>query len=129
MNGYNVGPGDKAEIIGSVLGPEGLSVKRIVRVHANHPSGGEYKNEFDEKYSNAANDLNDPRHYCPPSPYEKEHTVWGKIWPVTCINGGTFSDTNGTLHTCIDVPDQFLRKIIETDTDQSVERSQELKVD
>ncbi len=125
---YNVKPGDKAEIIGSVLGPSAPSIGRIVRVHANHP-GGEYRNEMDEKYCNAANDLNDPKHYCPPSPYEKEHTVWGKIWPVSCINGGTFSDINGNIHNCIDVPDQFLRKIIETDTDSSKETTKELETE
>ena len=127
--GYNVHPGVKAEIIGSVLGPDAPSIGRIVRVHANHVSGGEYKNAFDEKYSEHMNGLNDPKHYCPPSPYEKEHTVWGKIWPVTCIKNGTFSDTNGTLHTCIDVPDQFLRKVLETDTDTTTTTKRELEVD
>lgn len=105
---YNVKPGDTAEIINSSNGPKGLSVGRRVNVHSHAPDKG----DFDNAYSDAANSLNDPLHYCPPSPYEKEHTVLGKIWPVTCINGGTFaSEHGGTGLQYIDVADRWLRKI------------------
>lgn len=104
----NVRPGDKAIIIGSVSGPNGLSIGRRVLVHADSPSKGDYDNQYVDHF----NDLNDPRHYCPPSPYEKEHTVWGKIWPVTCLNGKPFATEMGGLVQYVDVPDQFLRKLL-----------------
>lgn len=103
----NVKPGDIAIIIMSANGEKGASVGRKVRVHADAPKG-----DFDSSYSDQWNGLNDPKHYCPPSPYEKEHTTLGKIWPVTCINGGTFmSEHGGTGLRFIDVPDRWLRKI------------------
>lgn len=108
---YNVKPGDKAIIVNSANGPSGLSVGRRVRVHANAPTD---KGEFDAKWSDAANSLNDPFHYCPPTPYEKEHTKLGKIWPVTCINGGTFASEHGGVGLAyVDVPDKWLQKIEE----------------
>lgn len=107
---YNVKPGDKAVIIGSINGPKGLSVGRNVRVLADSPVRSP---DWDAKWSDANNARNDPQHYCPPSPYEKEHTKWGKIWPVVCLNGGTFADDNGGVHQYIDVPDQFLRKLVD----------------
>ena len=108
---YNVKPGDKAIIIDSVNGLNGLSVGRKVLVHANAPDKGDYDNQ----YSDAANGLNDPHHYCPPSPYEKEHTLHGKIWPVTCLNGKPFATDMGSLVQYVDVPDKFLRKMLETE--------------
>lgn len=103
----NVRPGDIAVITNSANGPSGASVGRKVLVHADAPKG-----EFDSQYSDAYNELNDPRHYCPPSPYEKEHTTLGKIWPVTCINGGSFMSEHGCIGLqFIDVPDRWLRKI------------------
>lgn len=105
----NVRPGDIAIIINSANGPGGASVNRKVRVHSDAPKG-----DYDARYSDAYNELNDPRHYCPPSPYEKHHSVLGKIWPVTCINGGTFmSEHGGTGLAFIDVPDDWLRKVVE----------------
>lgn len=104
---YNVKPGDVAIIIDSAVGTEGSSVGRKVRVHADAPKG-----DFDAKYSDKHNDLNDPFHYCPPSPYEKEHTKLGKIWPVSCINGGTFMSEHGGFNMpFIDVADRWLRKV------------------
>lgn len=105
---YNVRPGDIAVIINSANGPNGASVGRRVRVHADAPVANP---EFDAQYSDQFNALNDPKHYCPPSPYEKEHTTLGKIWPVSCINGGTFMSEHGaTGRAYIDVPDRWLRK-------------------
>lgn len=106
--GYNVKPGDTAEIIDSVNGPEGPSVGRRVLVHADAPRGNA---EADDAYVDAANALGDPRHYCPSSPYEKEHTVYGKIWPVTDVTGKPFADMNGNLRDYGEVPDRWLRKI------------------
>lgn len=104
---YNVKPGDTAVIINSANGPSGASVGRRVRVHAHAPKG-----DFDAQYADRFNELNDPKHYCPPSPYEKEHTTLGKIWPVSCINGGTFmSEHGGAGLAFIDVPDRWLQKI------------------
>lgn len=105
----NVRPGDIAIIINSANGPKGASVGRKVRVHADAPKG-----DYDTTYSDQWNTLNDPHHYCPPSPYEKRHTILGQIWPVTCINGGTFmSEHGGTGLAFIDVPDDWLRKVVE----------------
>ncbi len=127
---YNVKPGDKAVIIDSVNGKNGPSVGRIVLVHANNPEHPEYSSEHDEKYSESANNLNDPKHYCPPSRYEKEHTVHGKIWPVTCVKGQPFvNNVNGALMNVIDVPDKFLKKIIEDKDDSSINEKKELEVD
>lgn len=110
---YNVKPGDKAVIINSVNGLKGLSVGRKVLVHANVPVEN---SEFDNAYCDQFNALNDPNHYCPPSPYERPHSELGKIWPVTCLEGKPFADNNGSLRKYIDVPDQFLRKILDTTT-------------
>lgn len=126
----NVKPGDEAVIIESALGKNGLSVGRRVKVHADNPENpGAGRSEYDAKYADANNGLNDPKHYCPPSPYEKHHTVHGQIWPVTCINGGTFPDVNGGVHNVIDVPDKWLRKVTKTDTGQTQQAADELKVD
>lgn len=119
---YNVKPGDKAIIIDSVNGLKGLSVGRKVLVHANAPDKGDFDNDYADQY----NKLNDPKHYCPPSPYEKEHTVHGKIWPVTCINGKPFATDMGGLVEYVDVPDKFLRKLLETELPSSVTTSKEL---
>ena len=112
---YNVKPGDKAIITDSVNGLKGLSVNRMVMVHANAPDKGDIDNQF----SDANNALNDPHHYCPPSPYEKEHTVHGKIWPVTCLKGKPFATDMGILVEYVDVPDKFLRKLLDTELPQS----------
>jgi len=122
---YNVKPGDKAVIIGSVNGPNGLSVGRHVLVHANAPSKG----DFDDKYSDKYNALNDPCHYCPPTPYEKEHTVWGKIWPVTDLKGGTFATEMGHLVHFVDVPDRFLRRLVEEESKISTTTSESDAID
>ena len=105
---YNVKPGDHAEIVDSIHGPNGASVGRRVLVHADAPLGNA---ESDRAYVDAANALNDPHHYCPPSPYEKEHTGYGKIWPVTDLTGKPFADVNGNLREYGEVPDRWLRKI------------------
>ncbi len=104
--GY-IKPGDKCIIVNSANGPSGNSVGRKVLVHSDAPKG-----EYDEQYSDKWNTLNDPHHYCPPSPYEKEHSTLGKIWPVTCLNGGTFMSEHGGFGLkYIDVPEKWLRKI------------------
>lgn len=104
----NVKPGDVAVIINSANGPMGNSVGRQVRVHADAPKG-----DYDAKYADTYNTLNDPHHYCPPSPYEKQHTTLGQIWPVTCMAGGTFmSEHGGAGLAFIDVPDDWLRKVV-----------------
>ena len=115
---YNVKPGDRAEIINSINGLTGPSVGRIVMVFANAPDKG----DFDATYSDNANALNDPHHYCPPSPYEKEHTVLGKIWPVQCIQGQPIVSEYGAAGDWIDVPDQFLRRLLPDAPDQAIER-------
>lgn len=112
---YNVKPGDKAVIINSVNGLKGLSVGRKVLVHADAPRENE---DFDNQYVDKWNALNDPNHYCPVSPYERPHSELGKIWPVTCLEGKPFADNNGALRKFIDVPDQFLRKLVDTNTKQ-----------
>jgi len=106
---YNVKPGDKAVVIGSVNGDKGLSVGRKVLVHADSPND---RGDYDSQYVDQSNDLQDPRHYCPPSPYEKEHTVWGKIWPVTSLDGKPFATDMGSLVQFVDIPDRFLRKLL-----------------
>lgn len=103
---YNVKPGDHAKIINSANGEKGSSVGRIVRVHADRPHHG----EMDAQYADAANALNDPFHYCPPSPYEKEHTSLGKIWPVESIDGKPFVTEHGGQGMFADVPDRWLVK-------------------
>lgn len=105
---YNVRPGDEAIITNSVHGEKGLSVGRRVRVHADAPLGNA---SGDDAYVDRANALNDPKHYCPPSPYEKEHTVLGKIWPVTDITGKPFTDINGNTREFGEVLDRWLQKI------------------
>ena len=122
---YNVRPGDKAVITGSINGPKGLSVGRKVLVHADAPAKGDY----DAKYSDANNERNDPKHYCPPSPYEKEHTTWGKIWPVTCLDGKPFATDMGGLVQFVDVPDQFLRKLLDTELPAKKETAKTLDMD
>lgn len=122
---YNVRPGDKAVITGSINGPKGLSVGRKVLVQADAPAKGDY----DDKYSDAFNGMNDPKHYCPPSPYEKEHTKWGKIWPVTCLDGKPFATDMGGLVQFVDVPDQFLRKLLDTELPAKKETAKELDAD
>lgn len=122
---YNVRPGDRAIIVDSVNGKAGLSVGRKVLVHADAPAKGDYDNQ----YSDAFNSLNDPKHYCPPSPYEKEHTVLGKIWPVTCLDGKPFATDMGGLVQYVDVPDQFLRKILPDEPHQATTENRELATD
>lgn len=124
---YNVKPGDVAIIIDSAHGKNGRSVGRKVRVHSNNPEHSEYVSDSDRKWSEMHNDLNNPYHYCPPSPYEKEHTVLGKIWPVTCINGGSFTDFNGQNKMCVDVADRWLRKVEEVDGENSNTEKKELE--
>jgi hypothetical protein len=119
---YNVRPGDRAVIIDSVNGKRGLSVGRKVMVHADAPAKG----DFDAKYSDHYNGLNDPVHYCPPSPYEKEHTVHGKIWPVTCLDGKPFANEMGGLVQYVDVPDKFLRKLPDVEPVATTDHSEEL---
>ena len=100
-------PGDLCVIINSANGLNGASVGRKVIVHADAPKG-----EYDSTYSDNWNKLNDPNHYCPPSPYEKKHSTLGQIWPVTCAAGGTFmSEHGGTNLQYIDVAESWLRKI------------------
>lgn len=130
MTTYNVKPGDKAEIIYSALGPKGPSVGRIVRIHANNPEFEESESKSEENWAEMHNNLNDPFHYCPPSRYEKEHTVLGKIWPVTDINGQPFIDVRtGESRNVIDVPDKWLRKIVDTPETKSVTDKKELEID
>jgi hypothetical protein len=120
---YNVKPGDKAIVIDSVNGVKGLSVGLKVRVHANAPDKG----DFDNQFSDANNALNDPHHYCPPSPYEKEHTVLGKIWPVTRIDGKPVATDMGMLAEYVDIPDRFLRKLLDTELPASTTTSTTLE--
>ena len=105
---YNVKPGDTAIITNSLSGPNGPSVGRRVKVHADAPRGNA---DADQSYSDQMNALNDPQHYCPPSPYEKEHSQLGKIWPVTGENGLPFTDANGNVRGFVDVPDQWLQRV------------------
>lgn len=119
---YNVKPGDRAVIVGSVSGPTGPSVGRQVLVHANAPDKGDY----DSRYSDEWNTLNDPHHYCPPTPYEKEHTEWGKVWPVTGLDGKPFATEMGALVHHVDVPDRFLRRLLPDEPHQFDERTAEL---
>lgn len=70
------------------------------------------RGDYDGQYVDQFNNLHDPRHYCPPSPYEKEHTVWGKIWPVTGLDGRPFATDMGSLVQFVDIPDRFLRKLL-----------------
>ena len=105
---YNVRPGIDAVITNSLSGEKGPSVGHRVRVHADAPVNNP---AADAEYSDQFNALNDPHHYCPPSPYEKEHTVLDKIWPVTRLNGKPFADQHGNLREYIDVPDQWLRPV------------------
>lgn len=119
---YNVKPGDRAVIVGSVSGPTGPSVGRQVRVHVDAPGKGDY----DSRYSDEWNARNDPHHYCPPSPYEKEHTEWGKIWPVTGLDGKPFATEMGALVHHVDVPDRFLCKLPDDEPSQRVEDAIEL---
>lgn len=105
----SIKPGDKCKIINSVNGPSGLSVGRTVIVRS-----FEAKSEYDEQYAEKWNQLNDPFHYCPPTPYEKMHSTLGQIWPVSCVNGGTFVSEHGGIGLkIIDVPEIWLRKIDE----------------
>lgn len=106
---YNVKPGDRAVIINSVNGKAGPSVGRVVMVHADAPLGN---SATDNEYVDRHNALNDPLHYCPPSPYEKEHTVLGKIWPVTDVTGKPFMDNNGNIREFGEVPDRWLEKVL-----------------
>lgn len=125
----NVKPGDKAVIVYSARGKNGKTVGREVMVHAynpENPNGG--RNTGDEGWVNMHNNLNDPRHYCPDTPYEKHHTLYGLIWPCTCLHGGTFEDVNGQQQNVIDVADAWLRKIEETKDTKTTEESSELKV-
>ena len=121
----NVKPGDIAVIINSANGPKGTSVGRKVRVHANAPSE---LGSSDDQWVDQHNALNDPYHYCPPTPYEKEHTVLGKIWPVTCINGGTFHNDRGQVVQYTDVPDRWLRKEVPPKSNDATSTSKELDI-
>lgn len=106
---YNVKPGDHAIITNSVHGKDGPSVGRRVLVHADAPLGN---SEADNAYVDTNNARNDPHHYCPPSPYEKEHTQLGKIWPVTDLAGKPFTDVNGNTRQFGEVPDRWLEKAL-----------------
>lgn len=125
MKAYNVRPGDRAEIINSVNGLRGPSVGRRVRVYADSPA----KSEYDAAYAERNNVRNDPHHYCPPSPYEKEHTVMGKIWPVQSLDGREFVSEFGATGSWADVPDQFLRKLLDDEPDTALEVTRELVLD
>ena len=104
---YRVKPGDTAKIINTANGKEGPSFGRIVRVHADRPNS---ENPVDNAYVDKFNALNDPKHYCPPSPYEKEHTRLGKIWPCESTDGKPFMSEHGGIGMWIDVPDQWLER-------------------
>ena len=122
---YNVKPGDRAIIIDSVNGLTGPSVGRKVMVYANAPERG----AFDDKYVDASNSLNDPWHYCPPSPYEKEHTQLGKIWPVQSLDGRPFvNNESGSIATWADVPDKFLQKLPDEEQSGALVREAELVI-
>lgn len=103
---YNVKPGDHAKIINSANGEKGASVGRVVLVMFDRPHHG----EMDAAYCDQMNALNDPKHYCPPSPYEKEHSKLGKIWPCKSIDGKPFVSESGGIGEYIDVPDRWLVK-------------------
>jgi hypothetical protein len=105
---YNVKPGDHATIINSANGEKGPSVGRRVLVLADKPVEN---SKFDQEYSDKFNALNDPKHYCPPSPYEKEHTTLGKIWPVVALDGKPFISEHGGVGKYVDVPDRWLEKL------------------
>ena len=97
---YNVRPGDKAVITGSINGPKGLSVGRKVLVHADAPAKGDY-----------------------------DATRWGKIWPVTCLYGKPLATDMGGLVQFVDVPDQFLRKLLDTELPAKKETATTLDMD
>ena len=103
---YNVKPGDYAKIINTTNGEKGNAFGRIVLIHADRPHHG----EMDAQYADKFNALNDPKHYCPPSPYEKEHSKLGKIWPCQSTDGKPFVSEHGGSGEFIDVPDRWLEK-------------------
>ena len=105
---YNVKPGDRAVIINSANGEKGPSVGRKVLVLSDRPTEN---SKFDQEYSEKFNALNDPKHYCPPSPYEKHHSTLGKIWPVEALDGQPFVSEHGGIGKYIDVPDCWLAKL------------------
>lgn len=126
----NVKPGDEAIIIDSAVGKNGKTVGRKVKVHAYNPEAPEGLRTLGEKgWVDMHNGLNDPRHYCPDTPYEKHHTVHGLIWPCTCLDGQPFIDVHGREQMVIDVADKWLRKLTKTETKNTETASDELKVD
>lgn len=126
----NVAPGNRAVIINTVNGQNGKTYGRIVRVLSHNPENpNSGRGEGDQGWADLHNGLNDPRHYCPETPYEKHHEVYGLIWPCECIDGGTFEDNQGRIQRIIDVPDRWLEKLPDEKTDKKQDTGLELKVD
>jgi hypothetical protein len=106
---YNVKPGDRAKIINSANGEKGMCVGRIVMVLADRPF---IQNDADKLWADQGNATGDPYHRCPPSPYDKEHTKLGKIWPVESFDGKPLYNEHGGAERYVDVPDRWLEKIL-----------------
>lgn len=105
---YNVQPGDHAKIIDSDDGPRGASVGRIVLVHNDMPTQEEDKSMGEVLAANPTF----PDMELPPSRYDKPHSRYGKIWPVTAIDGKPFMTRHGDMRSYADVPDRWLQKIV-----------------